>query len=103
MMNGAAVRSELAERVAELRATAAGAPATILAHELDEVRALAQRHGLHAVAAVAHLIGLAVSAGGQRTMVGEWLVVLDDAIGSARHDRDAAHAYAGACSVRLAG
>ena len=63
---------------------------------------LAQRHGLHSVASVAHTIGLA-AAGGQRAMVSERLGVLGKAVGSERGDREAAHAHAGVCPVRLAG
>ena len=64
---------------------------------------LAQRHGLHSVASVAHPIGLAAAAGGQRAMVSERLGVLGKAVGSERGDRLAEHAHAGVCPVWLAG
>lgn len=96
------VRTDLARQVAALAAGVEHARPAALARDLDRVSAIARAHGLEAAAAVAPLIGLALKAGGQRSVVREWLFILGDAIGSERHDPEAARAYAAACSVRLA-
>jgi hypothetical protein len=96
------VCTDLARQVAAIAAGVEHARPATLARELDRVSAIARAHGLESAAAVAPLIGLALKAGGHHSVVRDWLFVLHDAIGSDRHDPDAARAYAAACSVRLA-
>jgi hypothetical protein len=97
-----AIRAELTRRVAGITARLDNDQSRALARDLDEVRALAHAHGLEAAAAVAPLISLALASGGQRAVARGWLAILSDAVASERHDPDAARAYAGACSIRLA-
>jgi hypothetical protein len=96
------VRLDLVRQVAAITASLDGARPAAIARDLDRVSAIARANGLLAAAAVAPLIGLALAAGGQRSVARGWLAILTDAIGSERHDPEAARAFAGACSVRLA-
>jgi hypothetical protein len=93
-----AIASELAARVAAARPL----PPAALAVEVDAIRRLARTHGFVPAALVAGCIDEALARGNARVLVGDWLVLLADAVGCGAGDARAASAFAAACSVRLA-
>ena len=95
-----AVRQELTSRVATLDGRARLARPPELAQAVEDIRLLAQRHGLHPTITVAHVMAGAL-ARGERGVVA-WLPLLRDAVGAERQDRAAGEAFAAACSARLA-
>ncbi|WP_375427252.1 hypothetical protein [uncultured Sphingomonas sp.] len=98
-----AVRADLTRRIAAIDGRVARARARDLAGELDQVRAIAHRAGLHPAVTVAHLLDRALSRGEHGPLVHGWLGMLSDAVGCERSDAAACDAFAAACAVRLAG
>ena len=97
-----AVRAELAARIAAIDVKAPYARARDLAADVDAIRVLAYRNGMHPAVTVAHFLDSALSRGEQGALVHGWLSVLRDAVTSERQDVASAHIFAAACSVRLA-
>ena len=95
-----AARVELRRRVAAMGGARASRAA--LAAQVDAIRSIAHRAGLHPAATVAHLLDDALARGERGPLVDGWIAVLGDAIGSERSDPAAAQAYAAACVVRQA-
>jgi len=73
-----------------------------VAPQLDAIRALAVRAGLHPAAAVAGMLDRALAAGERATLIRGWLPILADAVACDRGDERACEAYAAACQVRMA-
>lgn len=99
----ATVKAELAARIAALDVRAPYAQPCQLAAEVDAIRVIAHRNGLNPAVTVAHFVDSALSRGEKGPLVHGWLSILQDAVGSERQDVNACHAFAAACSVRLAG
>ncbi|HEX8384515.1 MAG TPA: hypothetical protein VF592_14215 [Sphingomonas sp.] len=97
------VRAELNRRIAAIDDRAARSHARDLAGDLDQVRAIAHRAGLHPAVTVAHLLGGALSRGEHGPLVHGWLEMLRDAVGCDRSDPAACDAFAAACTVRFVG
>lgn len=97
------VKADLQQRIAALDRRAPGACARDLAPDVDAIRALAHRAGLNPAVTVTHFVASALARGEHGALVSGWLPVLRDAVASERQDVAACHAYAAACSVRLAG
>lgn len=95
-----AVRADLRRRVAAIGAKRASR--TALATEVDAIRGIAHRAGLHPAATVAHLLDDALARGEHGALVDGWLALLGDAVASERSDSAAAQAFAAACVVRTA-
>lgn len=98
-----AVRAELTSRIVAIDDRAAHARARDLAGELDQVRVIAHRAGLHPAVTVAQLLGGALSRGEHGPLVHGWLGVLRDAVGCERSDAAACDTFAAACTVRFTG
>ncbi|MEG3163492.1 hypothetical protein U1701_02680 [Sphingomonas sp. PB2P19] len=98
-----AVKADLAARIAAIDVRAPYAQARDLAPEIDAIRVIAHRNGLNPAVTVAHFVDSALSRGEHGALVHGWLSILGDAIVSERQDVQACHAFAAACSVRLAG
>lgn len=96
-----AVRADLGRRVAAMEGRKA-APAE-LAREVDAIRAIAQRNGMHPAVTVAHLLDDALSRGERGPLVHGWLQLLGDAVRSDRSDPAATSTFAAACAVRFIG
>ncbi len=97
------VRADLAARIAAIDVRAPYARACELAPEIDAIRVIAHRNGLNPAVTVAHFVDSALARGEHGALVHGWLSILGDAIVSERQDVQACHAFAAACSVRLAG
>jgi hypothetical protein len=97
------VRLDLAARIAAIGRRAARSRPAELAPDIDAIRVIAHRHGLNPAVTVTHFLDSALSRGERGALVHGWLAMLDDAVRSDRQDLAACHAYAAACSVRLAG
>jgi hypothetical protein len=97
------VKADLAARIAAIDVRAPYTRACELAPEIDAIRIIAHRAGLNPVVTVAHFVDSALSRGEHGALVHGWLSLLGDAIVSERQDLQACHAFAAACSVRLAG
>ena len=97
------VKADLAARIAAIDVRAPYTQARELAPEIDAIRVIAHRNGLNPVVTVAHFVDSALSRGEHGALVHGWLSILGDAIVSERQDVQACHAFAAACSVRLAG
>lgn len=97
------VKADLTRRIAALKARAAHAHARELAPDVDAIRLIAHRAGLNPAVTVTHFLGSALARGEAGALLSGWLPVLSDAVASERQDVSACHAYAAACSVRLAG
>ncbi|PAX07580.1 hypothetical protein [Sphingomonas lenta] len=95
------VRTELHGRIAAIGARTASR--VELAQEIDAIRAIAHRAGMHPAVTVAHLLDDALSRGEHGPLVHGWLSVLNDAVASARHDAAACDTFAAACAVRFNG
>ncbi|HEX8554676.1 MAG TPA: hypothetical protein VF695_08210 [Sphingomonas sp.] len=96
------VRADLDARIAAIDVRAPYCSARELAPQVDAIRMIAHRNGMAPAVTVAHFIDSALSRGESGVLVHGWLAMLRDAVGSERQDLDAAHAFAAACSVRLA-
>lgn len=96
------IKADLHRRIVALDRRASKASARELAPDLDAIRMLAHRAGLNPAVTVAHFVASALARGEHGALVSGWLPVLQDAVASERQDVDACHAYAAACSVRLA-
>jgi len=96
------VRADLHARIAAIDVRVAYLSARELAPEIDAIRLIAHGAGMAPAVTVAHFIDSALSRGERGPLVHGWLGMLHDAVGSERQDLDAAHAFAAACSVRLA-
>ena len=99
----ALVKAELAARIAAIDVRAPYTRATDLAPDIDAIRLIAHRNGMNPAVTVTHFIDSALSRGERGALVHGWLSMLSDAVGSERQDVQACHAFAAACSVRLAG
>jgi len=99
----ASVRADLAARIAAIDVRAPYARTADLAREVDAIRLIAHRNGMNPAVTVAHFIDSALSRGEQGPLVHGWLMTLNEAVSSDRQDVQACHAFAAACSVRLAG
>jgi hypothetical protein len=97
------VRADLHARIAAIDVRAPYATPRTLAAEVDAIRLIAHRAGMQPAVTVAHFIDSALSRGERGALVHGWLSMLHDAVGSERQDVEAAHRFAAACSVRLAG
>ena len=97
------VKADLAARIAAIDVRAPYTRACELAPEIDAIRIIAHRAGLNPVVTVAHFVDSALSRGEHGALVHGWLSLLGDAIVSEQQDLQACHAFAAACSVRLAG
>ncbi|WP_298092705.1 hypothetical protein [uncultured Sphingomonas sp.] len=96
------VRIALAARIAALDVRAPYATVADMAAEVDAIRRIAHRHGMAPAVTVAHFLDHALARGERGPLLHGWLAMLDEAVASGRDDLDAAHAFAAACSVRLA-
>ncbi|MCM8731026.1 hypothetical protein ACFO8O_08650 [Hephaestia sp. GCM10023244] len=96
------IRADLAARIAAIDRMAERESAGALAGALDDVRRIAQSHGLLPAVTVAQMLGSALAEGERGALIHGWLSILHDAIGCDRFDLPACDAYAAACSVRLA-
>lgn len=99
----AAVKAELAARIAAIDVRAPHARPCELAPDIDAIRIIAHRNGLHPAVTVAHFVDSALSRGEHGALVHGWLSVLSDAVRGERQDLQACDTFAAACSVRLAG
>ena len=97
------VKADLAARIAAIDVRAPYSRACELAPDVDAIRAIAHRAGLNPAVTVAHFLDSALSRGEHGALVHGWLAILRDAVGCERQDVQACHAFAAACSVRLAG
>lgn len=97
------VKADLAARIAALDVRAPYARPCELAPAVSEIRLIAHRNGMNPAVTVAHFLDSALARGERGVLVHGWLGMLADAVGSERQDVAAAHAFAAACSVRLAG
>ena len=98
-----AVRADLTMRIAAIDTRAPYARPCELAPAIDAIRVIAHRNGLNPAVTVAHFVDSALSRGERGALVHGWLSILRDAVGCERQDVQACHAFAAACSVRLAG
>ncbi|WP_375393474.1 hypothetical protein [uncultured Sphingomonas sp.] len=99
----AAIKAELAARIAAIDVRAPYARACELAPDVDAIRIIAHRNGLHPAVTVTHLLDSALSRGEHGALVHGWLSMPSDAVRSDRQDLTACNIFAAACSVRLAG
>lgn len=93
------IKADLARRIA--RIDWRGGPARV-AHEVDAIRLVAQRHRLLPAVTVAHLLGAALARGERGLLVHGWLAILAEAVASERQDAGACDSFAAACAVRFA-
>ncbi|KQS48413.1 hypothetical protein ASG20_15090 [Sphingomonas sp. Leaf198] len=98
-----AVKADLAARIAAIDVRAPYARPCDIAAEVDAIRVIAHSNGLNPAVTVAHFVDSALSRGEHGALVHGWLGILRDAVGCERQDVQACHAFAAACSVRLAG
>lgn len=96
-----AVRTELNGRIAAIGTSRSSRYE--LAREVDAIRAIACRAGLHPAVTVARLLDDALSRGERGALLHDWLSVLIDAVASDRSDAAACDAFAAACAVRFVG
>jgi hypothetical protein len=94
---------DLAERVARLDVMAQFLRARDLAQEVGAIRAAADAGGILPVAAVARALERAVARGESRLAVGNWISILNEAVGCGRTDAASGHVLLAAGAVRLAG
>lgn len=99
----AAVRVDLAARIALLDGRAPYARVRELAPQVDAIRSIATRAGLTPAATVAGMLGQALARGERGALVHGWLHLLRDAAACERADAPACEAFAAACQVRIAG
>jgi hypothetical protein len=97
------IRSDLNARIAAIDVRAPYCSARDLAPAVDAIRTIAHRAGMQPAVTVAHFIDSALARGERGVLVHGWLVMLREAVGSEQQDLDAAHRFAAACSIRLAG
>ena len=98
-----AVKADLTARIAAIDVRAPYSRPCDIASEVDAIRVIAHTNGLNPAVTVAHFVDSALSRGEHGALVHGWLSILRDAVGSDRQDVQACHAFAAACSVRLAG
>ncbi|WP_353435136.1 hypothetical protein [Sphingomonas faeni] len=98
-----AVKADLAARIAAIDVRAPYSRPCDIATEIDAIRVIAHSNGLNPAVTVAHFVDSALSRGEHGALVHGWLAILRDAVGCERQDVQACHAFAAACSVRLAG
>ncbi|WP_423326725.1 hypothetical protein [Sphingomonas sp. 4RDLI-65] len=98
-----AVKADLAARIAAIDVRAPYSRPCDIATEIDAIRVIAHSNGLNPAVTVAHFVDSALSRGENGALVHGWLAILRDAVGCERQDVQACHAFAAACSVRLAG
>ncbi|WP_210357573.1 hypothetical protein [Sphingomonas beigongshangi] len=98
----AAVRADLAARIAAIDDRASRSAACELARDVDAIRLIAHRNGLAPAVTVAHFLDSALARGDHGALVHGWLAILGDAVACERQDLAACDAFAAACSVRLA-
>lgn len=93
------IKADLARRIARIEWR--GSPGRI-AHDVDQIRTIAQRQGLLPAVLVAQSLGSALARGERGVLVHGWLALLGDAVASERQDAAACEAFAAACAVRFA-
>ena len=93
---------DLAERVARLDVTAHYLRARDLANEIGAIRAAADAGGMLPVAAVARALERAVARGESQVAVGNWIAMLNEAVGCGRTDAASGSVFLAAGAVRLA-
>jgi hypothetical protein len=98
-----AVKADLTARIAAIDVRAPYSRPCDIATEIDAIRVIAHTNGLNPAVTVAHFVDSALSRGEHGALVHGWLSILRDAVGCERQDVQACHAFAAACSVRLAG
>jgi len=74
-----------------------------LAREIDAIRDIAHRNGMHPAVTVAQAVKMALMHGERGPLIQSWMAILRDAVSSERHDAAACDTYRAACSVRLFG
>lgn len=92
----------LAERVARLDITARYLRPRDLATEISAIRAAADAGGMLPVAAVARALERAVARGESRVAVGNWIAMLNEAVGCGRTDAASGSVFLAAGAIRLA-
>lgn len=92
------VQTELARRISAIERQGAIAG---LAREIDAIRRIAHRNGMLPAVTVAHLLESALARGERGVLIHDWLVMLGEAVRSARHDRATSETFAAACQVRF--
>jgi hypothetical protein len=97
----AAIRVDLAQRIAALDLRASSGRAGDLAEDLAAIRRIAQANGMQPAVSVAQVLDMALARGERGPLIHGWLGILRDAVGCDRADAPACDAYLAACSVRL--
>ncbi|CAN5436676.1 hypothetical protein BH09PSE4_BH09PSE4_20340 [soil metagenome] len=97
------VQDDLAARVIAIGMRIERAPSRDLAHDLGEVRQIAQANGMFPAVTVAHALDSALARGERGPLVQGWLAILRDAVGATRTDPAACATYAAACAIRYSG
>jgi hypothetical protein len=97
------IKAELAARIGLIGARIPGCEPADLAHEIDAIRSIAYRSGMHPAVTVAQALESALARGERGPLIHDWLAILSDAVDSEETDGAACSTYAAACSVRLTG
>lgn len=96
------VRDDLLARVDAIDRRADRLRPNELAHELEAIRRIANRHGIGPAITVVHALDSALSRGERGPLVHGWLAILRDVVGFTGAPVHASETYAAACAVRLA-
>ena len=102
MIDTAETRSRMAALIAAIDAKLPYAHPHDLLADVDVIRRMAYSHGMNPAVTVTHFLELALSRISESALVRGWLALLREAVDSERQDIETCHAFAAACSERLA-
>ena len=97
------IHQDLAARVARLDETARHDGLRALATEIDAIRAVADRHGIGPVSAVARAVERAIARGESGATVRGWIGLLGEAVQGGRTDAASGSVLLAAGAMRLGG